>query len=439
VAYENVLIKGCDDPANVTLDGYMKRGGWEVARKALKSRTPEEIVTLVKDSGLRGRGGAGFPTGLKWTFLPKGSTKPTYLAINADESEPGTFKDRYLLERNPHLLLEGVVLTCHAIGAKHAYIYLRGEFPRATKILQAAINQASAKGFLGKKIFGTDLTVDVSLARGAGAYICGEETGMLESLEGKRGYPRNKPPFPAVEGLFACPTIINNVETVMTVVPIVERGIDWFKSLGSEKNWGPKVWCVSGHVERPGIAETALGIPLDELLNEHFGGVRRGHRYKAAIPGGCSCGIMTSDEFGAKMDFDALRAVGSSLGTGGVMVFDETTCIPEALLNFTEFYAEESCGQCTPCRQGTGWAARILRRIVHGGGTMRDLDEVVRLANGFDGKTICALADAAAIPIRTYLKKFPQEFAEHVERGRCSLDVGLAACAGNLHFISGGH
>lgn len=441
MAYEPVLIAGCDDPAQVSIDTYEKRGGYAVARRVLSEMAPEAVVALVKDSGLRGRGGAGFPTGMKWTFLAKDTGKPTYLVINADESEPGTFKDRYLLERNPHLLIEGMIITCHAIGARHAYIYLRGEFQQATKILQAAINQAYAKGYLGERTFGKGPALDISLARGAGAYICGEETALLESLEGKRGYPRNKPPFPAVSGLFGCPTIINNVESIMAVVPLAERGKEWFQSLGSEKNWGPKVWCVSGHVKRPGIYETALGIPLNELLEEHCGGVRAGHRWKAAIPGGSSCGIMTAAEFGTKLDFDALRAVGSSLGTGGVMAFDETTCVPEALLNFTEFYAEESCGQCTPCRQGTGWAARVLLRIVHGGGVPRDVDEIIRIANGFDGKTICALADAAAIPIRSYIQKFGDEFERHVRAGSCDVPGHEAAsCLGDLHYISaGGH
>jgi NADH-quinone oxidoreductase subunit F len=439
MAFEPVLTAGCDDPANVSLDAYAKRGGYEIARRILTGMAPEQVVTAVKDSGLRGRGGAGFPTGMKWSFLAKDTGKPIYLAVNADESEPGTFKDRYLLERNPHLLIEGCIVACHALGAKEAYIYLRGEFPLATKILQGAINEAYAKGYLGDRSFGTGTACHVSTARGAGAYICGEETGMLESLEGKRGYPRNKPPFPAVSGLFGAPTIINNVETIMAVPAIVDRGADWFKSMGSEKNWGPKVWCVSGHVKRPGVYETAMGIPLDELLEEHCGGVRAGHRWKAAVPGGSSCGIMTADEFSTRLDFDSLRAVGTSLGTGGVMAWDETTCIPEALLNFTEFYAEESCGQCTPCRQGTGWAARLLRRIVHGGAAQADLDEVIRIANGFDGRTICALADAAAIPIRSYTKKFPDEFAHHVAHGTCEIAGNEASCGGNLHFISGAH
>jgi NADH-quinone oxidoreductase subunit F len=439
MAFERVLTAGCDDPAHVGLEAYARRGGYEVARKILKTMTPDQIVTAVKDSGIRGRGGAGFPTGMKWSFLAKDTGKPTYLAVNADESEPGTFKDRYLLERNPHLLVEGCIVSCFALGAKEAYVYLRGEFPHATKTLQVAINEAYAKGFLGERIFGTDVTCHVSTARGAGAYICGEETGMLESLEGKRGYPRNKPPFPAVSGLFSAPTIINNVETIMAIPSIVDRGPDWFKSMGFEKNWGPKVWCVSGHVRRPGVYETAMGIPLDELLEEHCGGVRPGHRWKAAVPGGSSCGIMTAEEFGTKLDFDSLRAVGTSLGTGGVMAWDETTCIPEALLNFTEFYAEESCGQCTPCRQGTGWAARLLRRIVHGGAIPADLDEVIRVANGFDGRTICALADAAAIPIRSYTRKFPEEFAHHVRHGSCEIGLSEAGCGGGLHYISGAH
>ncbi|MEM7247924.1 MAG: NADH-quinone oxidoreductase subunit NuoF [Acidobacteriota bacterium] len=416
MSYEPVLIAGCDDPDNVTLKGYEKRGGYATAKKVLKNMAPDEVVTQVKDSGLRGRGGAGFPTGLKWTFLAKDTGKPTYLAVNADESEPGTFKDRYLLERNPHQLIEGCLIAAWAIQAHDVYIYLRGEFPYGRDIVQAAIDECYEKGYLGDKVFGKDFRCNITTVLGAGAYICGEETGMLESLEGKRGHPRNKPPFPAVEGLFNCPTIINNVESLSVLVPILERGNDWFQSLGSEKNWGPKVWCVSGHVKKPGIYETALGLTINELLEEHCGGCRDGHSFKSAVPGGSSCGIVKASEFDTALDFDALREVGSSLGTGGVMAWDDTTSIPEALANFIEFYAEESCGQCTPCRQGTGWAAGILHRLVHGHYMDGDFDELERIARGFTGTTICALADAAAIPIHSYLAKFPEEFKAMAER-----------------------
>jgi NADH-quinone oxidoreductase subunit F len=434
MSYEPVLIAGCDDPDHVRLAAYEKRGGYATARARLKSMTPAEIVGLVKDSGLRGRGGAGFPCGMKWTFLPKDSQKPVYLVVNADESEPGTFKDRFLLERNPHLLIEGVILTAYAIGAHSAYIYLRGEFQLPYRILSEALAECRAKGHVGKKVFGTDFNLEIHLARGAGAYICGEETGLLESLEGKRGHPRNKPPFPAVQGLFDCPTIINNVETLMNVPPLLERGISWYQSLGRERNYGPKVWCVSGHVKRPGIYETALGITMEHLLEEVCGGVRPGHRFKAAVPGGCSCGVLKADEFHARLDFDALRDFGSSLGTGGVMAWDETVCVPDALLNFSEFFAEESCGQCTPCRQGTAWAAGILHRLVGGHGMEGDLEEVRRIARGFSGTTICALADAAAIPIQSYLTKFPEEFEHHLRTGACDLAQPAAAASG-----AGGH
>jgi NADH-quinone oxidoreductase subunit F len=432
MAYEPVLLRGTEDPDWVDIDVYLKAGGYETARRVISTMSPEECIELVKASGLRGRGGAGFPTGMKWGFLPKDTGKPTYLVVNADESEPGTFKDRVLLERNPHLLIEGMLITAWAIQSHQAYVYLRGEFPHGYGVVRRAIEQARAKGFLGERCFGRDFSLEIGTYLGAGAYICGEETGLLESLEGKRGHPRNKPPFPAVVGLFGAPTIINNVESLSVLPPLFERGVDWFTSLGDEKNHGPKLWCVSGHVKRPGVYETALGITIEELLEEHCGGIHDPARsFKACIPGGSSCGIVKATEFGTKLDFDSLREVGSSLGTGGVMVFDDTVCIPNVLANFIEFYAEESCGQCTPCRQGCGWAASILHRLVHGEGIAGDLEELRRIARGFTGTTICALADAAAIPIHSYLDKYPEEFRHHLEQGTCDLQRPAAAGTGS--------
>jgi NADH-quinone oxidoreductase subunit F len=429
MSYEPVLLRGTEDPDYINIDAYMKAGGYETAKKALKDKTPQECIDLVKESGLRGRGGAGFPTGMKWGFLPKDSDKPTYIVVNADESEPGTFKDRVLLERNPHQMIEGIILTAYACGSNQAYVYFRGEFPLGYDTVNRAIAQAKEKGFLGDRVFGQDFKLEIGTYIGAGAYICGEETGLLESLEGKRGHPRNKPPFPALVGLFNCPTIINNVESLAVLPPMFERGADWFKSLGDEKNYGPKLWCVSGHVAKPGVYETALGITIEDLLEEHCGGIHdKRRKFKACIPGGSSCGIVKAEEFGTKLDFDALREVGSSLGTGGVMVWDDTVCIPAALANHSEFYAEESCGQCTPCRQGCAWTAGILHRLMHGEGLPGDLQELERIARGFTGTTICALADAAAIPIHSYLAKFPEEFEHHLVHGTC--DIGRPAAAG---------
>ena len=429
MAHEPVLLRGTEDPNWVNIDTYMKGGGYEMAKKALSSMSPQDCIDLVKESGLRGRGGAGFPTGMKWGFLPKGSDKPTYIVVNADESEPGTFKDRVLLERNPHQMIEGIILTAFACGSNQAYVYFRGEFPHGYDTVKRAIAQAKEKGFLGDKCFGQDFKLEIGTYIGAGAYICGEETGLLESLEGKRGHPRNKPPFPALVGLFNSPTIINNVESLTVLPPLFERGADWFKSLGHEKNYGPKLWCVSGHVAKPGVYETGLGITIEELLEEHCGGIHdKSRKFKAAIPGGSSCGVVKAGEFGTKLDFDSLREVGSSLGTGGVMVWDDTVCIPAALANFSEFYAEESCGQCTPCRQGCAWTAAILHRLMHGDGLPGDLEELSRIAKGFMGTTICALADAAAIPIHSYLAKFPEELEHHLAHGTC--DIGRSAAAG---------
>jgi len=382
---------------------------------------PEAVVEEVKKSGLRGRGGAGFPAGVKWGFIPKNTTRPIYLCVNADESEPGTFKDRYIMDRDPHLLLEGIVITCWGIRAHDCYIYIRGEYESTRRILQAAVDEAYAAGILGASALGSDWRIDVTLHKGAGAYICGEETGLLESLEGKKGYPRIKPPFPAVVGLFQCPTIINNVETIASVPWILTHGGEAYAAIGSPKSTGTKLWCVSGHVKRPGLYETPLGIPFRTLLEEYAGGMRHPDRpLKAMIPGGSSVPVLTAEEaMQAKLDYESLGQLGSMLGSAGVMVMEEGTCMVWALATITRFYAHESCGQCTPCREGTSWVNDLLWRMETGGATRDDLALVHNLCDNMIGKTICVLADACVMPVKSFLKKFGAEFEAHIEHGGC--------------------
>ncbi len=379
--------------------------------------TPSEVTDEVSAAKLRGLGGAGFPAGRKWYFIPKDSTKPIYLVVNADEGEPGTFKDRYLLERDPHALLEGMVIAAYAIGSHKAYVYIRGEYFRSAHRLQRAIDEAVEHGWLGKNIQGTGFDLDVIIHRGAGAYICGEETALLTSLEGGKGFPRLKPPFPAISGLFACPTIVNNVETLACVPFILRHGAERFAALGTESQGGTRLFCVSGHVERPGVYEESVGISLRELI-ERAGGVREGHTLKAVIPGGISAKILTADEIDVAMDFDSLRAAGTMAGSGGVIVMDDTTRMIDALESAARFFADESCGQCSPCREGTGWVHRIVRRLVDGQGAVSDLDDLLVIAGGMEGTTICVFADAAAWPVQSYITKFRAEFEEFVRAGR---------------------
>ncbi|MBI4352916.1 MAG: NADH-quinone oxidoreductase subunit NuoF [Candidatus Omnitrophica bacterium] len=392
------------------------RGAYQTARKAVLSMKPEEIVRAVTASNLRGFGGAGFPTGKKWGFLPKDSKKPVYLVINADEGEPGTFKDRYIMERDPHLLIEGIITSAFAIGSHKAYVYIRGEYVQPFKRLQTAVDEAYQKGYLGKRIFGSSYDLDLVVHRGAGAYICGEETALLESLEGKRGLPRLKPPFPAVVGLFGCPTIINNVETLSCVPFIVKNGPEWFAGLGSPGNGGTHLFSVSGHVKKPGVYELPMGTLLREIIYRHAGGVPGDRRLKAVIPGGISAKILTAEEIDVKMDYEGLRDAGTMLGSAGVIVMDETTCMVKALYTACKFFAHESCGQCSPCREGTGWAFKIVKRIYGGQGSVRDLDTLLAIAKGMEGRTICVFADAAAWPIQSYIEKFRVEFEEYIKK-----------------------
>ena len=413
-----VLSTRFKDPEGTWFEGYTADGGYRAARKVLTSMTPEQVIDEVSKANLRGLGGAGFPAGKKWSFIPKETTKPTYLVVNADEGEPGTFKDRYIMERDPHALLEGMIIAAYAIDSHKAYVYIRGEYFRSADRLQRAIDEASSQGWLGENIQGTGFDLDVVIHRGAGAYICGEETALLTSLEGGKGFPRLKPPFPAISGLFACPTIVNNVETLACVPFILRNGAERFAGMGSERQGGTRLFCVSGHVVRPGVYEASVGVTLRDLIENYAGGVHDGNKLKAVIPGGISAKILTADEIDVAMDFDSLRAAGSMAGSGGVIVMDETTCMVEALESAARFFADESCGQCSPCREGTGWVHRIVRRITEGQGSPEDLDHLLAIAGDMEGNTICVFADAAAWPVQSYIAKFRDEFEEYVRTGR---------------------
>jgi NADH-quinone oxidoreductase subunit F len=426
---ERVLTRNVGKEGSQQLSVYEGSGGYEALRKVVLTMTPDQVVEEVKKSGLRGRGGAGFPTGMKWTFMPKDSPKPRYLVVNADESEPGTFKDRLLMEHDPHLLVEGSMVSAYAMRAAACYIYIRGEYVLAARTLEKAIAEAYAKGYAGKRILGGEWSCELVLHVGAGAYICGEETALMTSLEGNRGYPRLKPPFPAQAGLWGCPTTINNVETLANVPFIVTRGADWFLSLGkAPKNTGPKLYCLSGHVKRPGVYEAPLGLPLRELIYDLGGGMLHEDRpLKAVIPGGSSVPVLRADEAEVDLDFDSLAAKGTMLGSAGIMVMDSSTCMVKAIERIAHFYAHESCGQCTPCREGCGWMERVLNRIEGGRGLPSDMDLLLDVASQIGGNTICPLGDAAAMPVTSFVTKFRDEFQYHVDHKRC--------LAGALHEV----
>jgi NADH-quinone oxidoreductase subunit F len=405
-----VISKGFGDPRHRLIDTYVQRGGYGALKKAF-GMTPDAVVDVVKASGLRGRGGAGFPTGVKWSFMPKQPTKPHYLVCNADESEPGTFKDRELMRWDPHQLIEGCLIGAYAIRAKHAYIYCRGEFFEANQVLARAVEDAYAKGYAGKNIFGSGNDIDVTVHQGAGAYICGEETGLMNSLEGKRGLPRVKPPFPAAFGVFGMPTTINNVETLCVVPHIVTHGAEWYRQWGSEKSPGTKLFCVSGHVNKPGNYELPLGFPLAELIEDVCGGMRDGNALKAVIPGGSSVPIIDAAEaMACKLDYEGCVAAGTMLGCASVIVMDDTTDIVKQVRRMVDFYAHESCGQCTPCREGSSWTAQILKRIENGQGTEEDLDTLMEMTQQMVGTTICVLSDSVAAPVQSAIKKFRGDF-----------------------------
>ncbi len=421
MAYEPVLTSHVNEPNSFTLDFYQKnQRGYEALRKALTQK-PNDIIEQVKASGLRGRGGAGFPTGMKWQFVLKDTPKPKYIACNADESEPGTFKDHVLMERNPHLLIEGCAIACYAIGAKVAYIYIRGEFYHVQQILEAELEKAYKAGYLGTNIFGSGFDCDVFIHRGAGAYEAGEETALIESLEGKRAQPRLKPPFPAVEGLYNCPTAVNNVETLCNVPLIVLNGAEWFAKLGPEKNGGPKLYCISGHVKKPGVFEASMHTTLRELIYDYAGGIRGDRQLKAIIPGGSSVPLLLPDQLDTPASFDAIQKAGSLLGSAGLIVLDDTVCMVWLAMNLLHFYRHESCGKCTPCREGCDWLYKLLQRIERGEGQDKDLDLLFGVANNITGKTLCAFGDAAATPVLTTMKLFRHEYEAHVREGRCTL------------------
>lgn len=401
-----------------TIDSYISSGGYDALSKVLKM-DPDELIDIVKKSGLRGRGGAGFPTGMKWSFVPRETKKPVYLCCNADESEPGSFKDREILEKDPHQMIEGIIIACYAISSHKAYIYIRGEMPYGAKVIQNALEEAYEKGYLGRNILNSGFDCDVVLYRGAGAYICGEETGLLESIEGKNGEPRPKPPFPAQVGLFGCPTIVNNVETLAAVPHIINRGYEWFSSIGTPKNAGTKIYGLSGCINRPGLYELPLGISLRQLINEYGEGILGGRNPKAFSPGGSSSAFLSVDEMDMPMDFDSLAKAGSMLGTAGVTVIDESVCMVKVAQNLAHFYRDESCGQCVQCREGTWWLEKMLRKIEEGKGSYEYIDIMLDACSQMRGTTICALADGCAMPVDSIIRKFRHEFEEHIKLGGC--------------------
>jgi NADH-quinone oxidoreductase subunit F len=425
-AQVEVLSSRWKDGRAHQLDRYLELGGY-ASLDAAFARNPADLVQLVKDSGLRGRGGAGFPTGMKWGFLAKGTGKPTYLVVNADESEPGTFKDMELLERDPHSLVEGVIVSAYAIGCNTAFIYLRGECGFAGRRLEAAVADAYDRGLIGHDVKGSGFDLEVVLHRGAGAYICGEETALLSSLEGERGQPKLRPPFPAVEGLYRAPTTVNNVETIATVPYIFNKGVDWFRSMGSERSPGPKLFSVSGDVRNPGNFEFPLGVPAREVIMEAAGGMLEGKTLKAWTPGGSSTPMLTSDHLDVPMDFEGIAGAGSLLGTAAVIVMSTEVCMVRACLNFTEFYAHESCGKCTPCREGTDWMRKILARLETGQGREEDLDTLNDICDGIFGRSFCALGDGATSPVVSALKFFRDEFSQHVSGHGCPFQGGRVA------------
>ncbi|MCD0452201.1 NADH-quinone oxidoreductase subunit NuoF [Actinocorallia sp. API 0066] len=415
-----VLTRNWDQADSFTLAGYERDGGYSSLRQAL-TMEPSAIVEAVKDSGLRGRGGAGFPTGMKWGFLAQGTGKPTYLVVNADESEPGTCKDIPLMLANPHVLVEGIVISSFAIGAHQAFIYVRGEVLHVIRRLQQAVAEAYEAGYLGTDILGSGFDLELVVHAGAGAYICGEETALLDSLEGFRGQPRLKPPFPAVAGLYGGPTVVNNVESIASVPSIVGRGADWFASMGTEKSKGFGIFSLSGHVTRPGQYEAPLGITLRELL-EMAGGIREGHELKFWTPGGSSTPIFTAEHLDVPLDFESVGAAGSMLGTRALQIFDETTCVVRAVSRWTDFYAHESCGKCTPCREGTYWLKQMLKRLDAGQGTEEDLSTMNDIADNILGRSFCALGDGATSPIHSSIKYFREEYLAHFTHGGCPFD-----------------
>ena len=422
---EKILLRNIDVPDSHTLPVYRSRGGYRAWEKVLQGMTPAQLTDEIKASGLRGRGGAGFPTGMKWSFVPKDNPKPKYLVCNADESEPGTFKDRVIIEQDPHALVEGTLIAAYAIQSHTAFIYIRGEFAFGAKILERAVEEAIAAGYIGNNIAGTGYQLDVIVHKGAGAYICGEETALLSSLEGGRGWPKLKPPFPATHGLFGCPTVVNNVETLAALPWIIEHGAQAYAAIGTEKSKGTKLFSVSGHIAKPGVYEVDLGYPFQKFLDEDCGGVPNGRKLKAIIPGGASMPVLRAEEIEkVNLDYESVAAAGSLLGSGGVIVMDDTTCMVNAAWNISRFFAHESCGQCSPCREGCHWMEKIFHRIENGEGKTGDLDLILNVSGNIMGNTICPFGDAAAMPAAAFIKKFRDEFEAHIAQKKCTVKNG---------------
>ncbi|HEV8724876.1 MAG TPA: NADH-quinone oxidoreductase subunit NuoF [Candidatus Binatia bacterium] len=419
---EKILLRNIDLSDSHTLTAYKSLGGYGSWRKIVESMTPEQLINEVKASGLRGRGGAGFPTGMKWSFVPKDSPKPKYLVCNADESEPGTFKDRLLIEKDPHATVEGTLIAAYAIQSHTAFIYIRGELAFGASRLEQAVDEAIRAGYIGKNIFGSGYDLDVIVHRGAGAYICGEETALLSSLEGGRGWPKVKPPFPATHGLFGCPTVVNNVETLAALPWIIEHGAAAYAAIGTEKSKGTKLFSVSGHIAKPGVYEVEMGYPFKKFLDEDCGGVANGRKLKGVIPGGGSMPVLRPEEIEkVNLDYESVQAAGSLLGSGGVIVMDDSTCMVDAAWNLARFFAHESCGQCSPCREGCHWMEKIFRRIEQGEGEKGDLDLILNVSGNIMGNTICPFGDAAAMPAAAFIKKYRDEFEAHIAEKRCTV------------------
>jgi len=419
---EKILLRNIYVPDSHTLAVYRSHNGYQSWEKVIKGLRPEQLIEEIKASGLRGRGGAGFPTGMKWGFVPKDSPKPKYMVCNADESEPGTFKDRLLIERDPHAIIEGTLIAAYAIQSHTAFIYIRGELAFGAGVLERAVDEAILAGYIGKNILESGYDLDLIVHRGAGAYICGEETALLSSLEGGRGWPKLKPPFPATHGLFGCPTVVNNVETLAALPWIIEKGAAAYAAMGTEKSKGTKLFSVSGHIRYPGVYEVEMGYPFMKFLQEDCGGVPNGRKLKGVIPGGASMPVLRPEEIeNVKLDYESVQAAGSLLGSGGVIVMDETTCMVRAAWNIARFFAHESCGQCSPCREGCHWMEKIFQRIEQGEGDEDDLDLILNVSGNIMGNTICPFGDAAAMPAAAFIKKYREEFEAHIVQKRCTL------------------
>lgn len=416
---KRILFANIDDASQINIDTAVSKGAYKGLKKALKNMTPDEVREEVKKAGVRGRGGAGFPAGVKWGFIPKDSPKPKYLVCNADESEPGTCKDRVLMEQDPHLVVEGMAIAAFAINCHLSFIYIRGEFVKPARIIQKAIDEAYAKGFLGKNIFGSGYDLDIIMHTGGGAYICGEETSLLNSLEGERGMSRIRPPFPAIEGLYGCPTIVNNVETLATVPLIINNGASWYAAMGTEKSTGTKIFSLSGHIKKPGNYEVEMGTPMSALINDLGGGMLDGHKLKAIIPGGSSTPMMLPEQIDTPLDYESIQAAGSMLGSGAIIVIGDQTCMVWVSKILTHFYRHESCGKCTPCREGTGWLEQIINRIEAGEGNPGDIEKIENICENILGRTVCPLGDAAVMPIQSSIKLFRDEWEYHIANKKC--------------------